>query len=400
MIFSRVLEGFGGFSETLGDPAGHPQSSGRWRTGGDALHGLILAYGETPGLGELVWQRPVAILPFAGRYKPIDFALSALQNAGVRDVGVVMGHQFRALLDYLGSGKEWDLSRRRGGLRLLPPPDARGGASFRGTLEALRAAEDYIDGIEQKYVVLMRSGLVANIDLSALMKTHVETNADITALCSSIRPKDPHERFLHDVGGTATAMLHRSLSSRGVASLGVYLMSKDLLRRILSFTSGGLMFSLHQDALEPVIASGGRVSVHMHEGYAADIRDVEGFHKANMDMLDSEKRGKLFLPGRPVRTRERAGSSTYYGPDSRVQNCLLADGGYIEGALENCVVFRDVRIEKGASLKNCVIMEGVTVRAGSELSCVVSDEGAAVSPFLTLAGSPRLPLVIPKGSKI
>ncbi len=132
-------------------------------------HGIIFAYKEAPELGDLTRERTVASLPFCGRYRLIDFALSSMRNANITDVGVIMARDYQSLLDHIGSGKDWDMSRRSGGLRMLPPfglPHAHSG-NYSGTMEALNAVGSYIRDIQQENVVLMLGNLLANIDLNA-----------------------------------------------------------------------------------------------------------------------------------------------------------------------------------------------------------------------------------------
>ena len=138
----------------------------------------------------------------------------------------------------------------------------------------------------------------------------------------------------------------------------------------------------------------------MHNDYAVHISSVNGYYKASMDMLDREKRNQLFPESRPVRTKGRSDVSTYYGDKSISRNSLVADGCIIEGQLENCVIFRGVRVGAGAVLKNCIIMQDTVISDGVELNYVISDKDAFISPDVTLSGSPRLPLVLPKGSKV
>ena len=150
------------------------------------LHGIIFSYEKHNGLGELTAGRTPSSVPFAGRYRIIDFILSSMVNASITDVGVVMDGNYQSLLDHLGSGKDWDLSRKHGGLRLLPPfasGGTRGG--FRGKMEALAGVRSYLEGIRQSHVVLADSDLIINIPLQDVYQAHLASGADITAVCTS-----------------------------------------------------------------------------------------------------------------------------------------------------------------------------------------------------------------------
>ena len=151
------------------------------------LHGIIFSYEKRNELYELAEKRTAASLPFGGRYRCVDFVISNLVNAGVQDVGVVLHGRYQSLLDHLGSGKSWDLSRKRGGLKILPPfayQRAWGEVAFRGKMEALAGVRSYLQEIRQDYVVLTEGDLVANLPLQEILEEHIRSGADITAVCA------------------------------------------------------------------------------------------------------------------------------------------------------------------------------------------------------------------------
>jgi glucose-1-phosphate adenylyltransferase len=369
------------------------------------LHGIIYAYDASPRMGELVSRRTCASMPFCGRYRAIDFPLSSLINAGVRNVGVIMQRDYQSLLDHLGSGKSWDLSRLTGGLRLMPPfglPDSHSG-EYKGCMEALEAVVSYIEDITTKYVALMRGNLITNIDMEAVMAQHEKSGMEITAVCSKKAPPGLHHRFINIDDNTSTAggvLCNVEGTGAGYASLEVYILSKELLLSIISHCSSVNELHFHRNALTKYFSEGNRIGIYVHDGFYAPIRSVGDYYKANMDMLDPVKRSELFLESRPIRTKDRAEVSTYYGDGANVVNSLLADGCYIEGTVKNCILFRGVRIEKGAVLENCIIMQGSVIGKKVVLKNVIADKEVSISPHYTLTGSERLPLVIPKGSRI
>ena len=366
------------------------------------LHGLILADRSSHELRELVMCRTSASLPFAGRYRLIDFALSSMQNALVRDVGVIMQQDYQSLLDHIGSGKEWDMSRKRGGLRLLPPFGLDDGRrQYSSIIDALISVQGYIRDIKQDYVCLCRGSLAANIDLAAVMRHHVASKADVTVVCSERSPEKKHYRFVTDDNGYVSELLmHRTGAGAGYASLEMYIMSKETMLGIIDRCDSAINRKFHRDGLGGILSGGGRISVYLHPGYAVNIDTVDTYYRSNMDMLVAQNRRELFPDERPVRTKGRADVSTHYAEGANVKNCFVADGCYIEGSIENCVIFRGVEIHKGATLKNCIIMQDTVIGAGADLSNVISDKDVTIGEFITLAGSPRVPLVLPKGSNI
>lgn len=365
------------------------------------LAGIVYAYQDEPGLGELVRHRTSASLPFCGRYRLIDFVLSSMTNAGVRDVGVIMQRDYQSLLDHLGSGKAWDLSRRRGGLRLLPPfglPNSHRGL-YEGNLEALLAVRSYVQDTPCDYFLLSRGDLLANVDFEAAVARHLERELDVTAVCISDPAANTAHHMMLNAQGYVTQVLQGNAADHGVPGLGVYIIRKQLLLEIMTWAEKH--DSLHfREGLRWALTRGCRMGVFYHKGYSANLTDVREYFRANMDMLCGEKRRSLFLPERPVRTRERAEVSAYYGSEASSRNCLVADGCYIEGRLESCILSRSVRIAKGAVLKNCVVMQGCEIGESCSLENVILDKFVKVSAGTVLTGSPRMPFVVPKGSRL
>ena len=152
------------------------------------LHGIIFSYEKHNDLRELTANRMPASVPFAGRYRIVDFILSSMVNAGITDAGVVLQGNYQSLLDHLGSGKDWDMSRKHGGLRLLPPfaaEQAGGARELRGKMEALAGVRSYLQEIRQSHVVLADSDLIINIPIQDVYQAHLASGADITAVCTS-----------------------------------------------------------------------------------------------------------------------------------------------------------------------------------------------------------------------
>lgn len=366
-------------------------------------HGIIFAYSAAPELRELVGARTAASLPFCGRYRLIDFALSSLRNAGILDVGIIMQRDYQSLLDHIGSGKAWDMSRKAGGLRMLPPfglPEYHTG-NYTGTIEALNAVSTYIRDIPQKHIVLMLGNLCANIDLDAAARAHENSDAAITAICADHTPDGLHHRYvLNAQGYVDRAVFDREGECEGIPSLEGYIIHKDVLLELMDKCRAMNLYGFHKDAVSIFLGEGGRMNVYVHPGYACAIRTVDAYYKAGMDMLCTEKRSQLFPEERPVRTKTHEEVSSYYGENAVSRRSLVADNCIIEGEIENCIIFSGARIDQGAKLRNCIVMRGCTIGAGARLGCVIADKYSSFSPELVLTGSPKLPIVVPKNSNI
>ena len=367
------------------------------------VHGIIYAYGATPNLTELVRNRTAASIPYCGRYRLIDFALSSLMIAGIHNVGVIMQRDYQSLLDHLGSGKDWDMGRRMGGLRMLPPfglPEYHNG-NYSGTMEALNGVRTYIEDIKEDTVVMMQGNLAGNIDLEAALRNHKKSEAELTAICTDTTPEYRHHRFVPDADGFARRMVfNRYEAGEGIASLEAYIVSKELLLKLMDYCYTENKHHFHRDAIANYLEGGGRVNIYMHNGYAKRIMSTESYFRSSMESLRPEVRADLFPVERPVRTKSHEDVSTYYSESAVSRNSLISDGCMVEGEVINSVIFSGVRIGKGAKLKNCILMRGCEIGENVCLTNCIVDKYVTIGADQTLAGSPALPLVVPKFSKI
>ncbi len=367
------------------------------------LHGIIFSYETRNDLRELGELRSASSVPFGGRYRAVDFALSNLVNAGVTDVGVVLHGRYQSMIDHLGTGKEWDLSRKRGGLKILPPFNYRqnwGVLPFRGKIEALAEVRTYLDTIRQDYVALMDGDLVVNLPLQEIFTQHLQSGADITAVCGNDSfETDNGTYFEMDHSGRITDVLFNMNHPRGYRGLEVYIISTQLLKDVVDECSGRDMFSWRRDVL---LAGKDRLNIssYVWNGFAAQIRSVKEYYDRSMQLLDPEIRSELFCPERPIIAKGADKSSAYVGPDGVCINSLVAEGCRIEGAVENSILFPGVVVEKGCVIRNCVLFKETAVRENAQLSYVITDKNVEILRDRTLMGHASYPLVISKGSKI
>lgn len=368
-----------------------------------SLHGIIFAYEAAPELKDLVEHRTSSSLPFGGRYRLIDFPLSAMVSAGISDIGVIMQRGYQSLMDHLGSGRDWNLNRRVGGLRLLPPfgyADTQTGM-YRSRMEALKSVYTYLNRIRQDYVLLTRGDLAANFPIDDMFRRHVDSGADVSIVCSSspqLPLKDSSFIVPDREGFTGGTVWDPIQQPEGFQSLEVYILSKELLLRVVEH--GNVHNLLNKGDLVQVMTEGRRSKIYIYDGYVAAITSVEAYYKRSMELLDPFYRNQLFLADRPIMTKERSDVSTYYDTDALSKNCLVADGCYIEGDIENCVLFRGVRVGAGSVLRNCVLMQDTTVQEHACLSHVITDKDVTISPYVTLTSHQTYPITIRKNAVI
>lgn len=367
------------------------------------FHGIIFAYKAYPDMRELVAPRTAASMPICSRYRLIDFALSSMKNAGITDVGVIMQRDYQSLLDHVGTGKPWDMSRHTGGLKLLPPfglPVYHRG-NYSGTIEALNSVRSYIADIPEKYIVLMIGNLFANLNLKEICRMHASSDAEITAICANYEPDITHHRYVvGDDGYVMQVLFDRNGPGEGIPSLECYVINKDTLLRMLDKCREKDKYRFHQDAIQMFLREGGKMNTYIHRTYARIITDVDGYYAANMDMLIPGNRAALFPANRPVRTKLEEGVSTMYSADATSRNSLIADNCVIEGHVENCIISPGVRVGKNSVLKNCIIMKDCVIGDNVTLDYVIADKNSSVASGSTLQGSVKLPFIIPKDTKV
>lgn len=336
--------------------------------------GIVFANSHDAMLGKLTEQRSMGSLPFGGRYRLIDFVLSNLANAGIGKVGVITKANYYSLMTHLGSGKPWDLDRKNGGLSILPPyisPDAQ---VYKGKLEAIYGILEYLLESEEEAVVLCDSDIVANINIKKLLKAHKEKDADITVVYKNgKKPLGQGDAmdFEFDNDGRITEV---SFDEKDICdySLDTVVIGRELLINIvLTEVNAGLVSLSHA-----IFGKGFKkykIYGFKQEGFAAVMDGAKAYYDAHMSLLDCEIRKSLFSRENPIHTKTRDDMPAKYGISAKVSRSLIADGCIIEGAVKNSVLFRGVKVAKGAVIENCVLMEGTTVGAGSQVNNIITD---------------------------
>ncbi len=367
------------------------------------LHGLVFAYRSNKDLRELTQHRNTCSIPFGGRYRLVDFALSSMVNAGVTDVGLIVHSSYQSLLDHVGSGKDWDLSRKHGGLRILPPfgyADAIS-SDYYGRMDSLSGVRSYLEDIRQDYVILMGGDLAANLPVQEIYEHHLATKADITTVvtCQNVGEPRSCTYLSSNPDGRVTDVFVHPKSPMGCESMEVYILSKQLL---LSLVDHCATHNIHSFSEGVILAMKDRLHIHTYEfkGYVGRFHTLGGYYEHSMDLLDPAVRASLFDPRYPIKTKDQSNPSTYYGPEAQVVNSLIADGCKVEGEVDHCVLFRGVHVEKGARLSHCILMQGTHVGAGATLQYAITDKNVVINPGRMLMGHETYPIAIAKGSQV
>lgn len=366
--------------------------------------GLIFANTHENTIPDITKERTMGSVLFGGRYRLIDFPLSNMANSGVDEVGVITKSNYQSLLDHLGSGREWDLSRKIGGLHLLPPFSHVQSGMYRGRLEALYGVWDFIKTSDADYVVMSDCDVVANIDYAKVVDSHIESGADITAVyatdvVSTAQAQNATVFSVNDDGRVVDVLINPQISGACNISLNMFVLSKEFLKSIVLESASRSLYSFEQSILQARTHEY-KIMAYRFDGYFSKITSMETFYKANMALLDLENRGKLFLENKPIYTKIRDNPPTKFAIGSSVKNSLIGDGCIIEGTVENSVLFRGVKVGKGAVVKNCILMQDTVIGTKCDINYVITDKIVKISDGRLLTGSQNYPLFLGKGAEI
>lgn len=366
--------------------------------------GIIFSSMHDTILGELTAHRTTGSVPFGGRYRFIDFTLSNMVNAGISDVGVIAKSNYQSLLDHLGSGKEWDLSRRGGGLHILPPFSLNHNNVYRGRMEALSGIIGYIKHSKAKYVIMTDCNVIANMDYAEIIEQHAQSGCDITMAYKKMDITDVNEdtNVLLTVGenGKVTDITKCVGAVKGAnVALNICVMKKSTLEKMVEYCSAHNYYSFRRD----ILLSRDRqytIGAYEFKGYAALIQNTKDYFDSNMDLLKKQVRDDLFCPERPIYTKVHDEMSAHYGLGSSVKNSLLADGCVIKGEVENSIIFRGVTVGEGAVVKNSVVMQSTEIADGAELNYVFTDKNVVITEGRKINGFETYPIYIPKNKEV
>ena len=361
--------------------------------------GIIFANEDS--IGTLTEKRTMASLPFGARYRQVDFALSNLTCAGVRHIGIISRHSYQSLMHHIGSGEEWGLELGEGGLEFLTPFAQSTKDVYRGKLDSLNTAMDFLTFGDDEYVVMIDAAVVSNFDLNAVIAAHVASGKDVTVvtkdgICNGEKNIDLALKVVD--GQIADIVCDCKASDEYVASMDVFVASKAwMIKKVEEAAAHG---ESHLD--RDLIMGGwknGTVSVNTvaFEGVALFNDSAEEYYVNTLALLNKDVRADVFGGAHPVWTKVRDRVPCYYGENVKMENVLIADGGIIEGEVEDSVLFRQVTVEEGAEVENCIIFNDCVIGKGAEVKYAILDKDVVVTAGAKLCGTKTNPIIVKKG---
>ena len=366
--------------------------------------GIIFSNIYDSSLGELTNHRTVASLPYGGRYRQIDFSLSNMSNSGIYKVGIITKYNYRSLMDHLGNCSAWELNRKNEGVVFLPPfADGNTGSVYKGKLEALHSASHFIDNPVYDYVVICDSTVLCNIDFVEVIKGHIASKSDVTVVVNGnkVTRKSPLAVKVNAKNKVTELKIDSKPDADAFAGMGMFVVGRSLLVEAIrdSYSRGYVHFE--RDFLQRGFNDGSlKIGAYRFEGVVHNNCDVATYFANNMALLKKEERDGLFLTDSPIYTKVRDEAPGYYGEGSDISNCIVADGCNMRGKATNSVIFRNVTIEKGATVKSSIVMQGTKIGKNADLEYVILDKDVTISEGAVLKGSAKTPVIIKKGETV
>ncbi|MCX7745718.1 MAG: glucose-1-phosphate adenylyltransferase subunit GlgD [Clostridia bacterium] len=362
--------------------------------------GIILTGVNNNRLRELSAVRSVAAIPVGGKYRAIDFVLSNMVNSGITNIGVITQYNFRSLVDHLGSGKEWDLDRKNDGLFIFPPYLSMEDTGwYRGTADAIYSNITFLKRSNEDYVIVTHANCVYKMLFNDMIDYHIEKGADITIAYRDMNDFSSEDlTFLGimevDQNGKITDMEEKPLHPKTtLGSMGIYIMKRELLISLLEDCNAHGNYDFVKDVL---IGNVKTLNVYGYkfEGYWRTLSSIPLYYRCNMELLNPEIRELLAVKHGNVYTKVKDEAPAKYNEEAEVRNSIVADGCIIEGTVENCVLFREVTVKKGAVVRDSIIMQGTVIGENSSLQNTIVDKNVVITEGKQLRGESNWPIIV------
>lgn len=364
---------------------------------------ILFASDEDSHLNDLTIHRTTASLPYGGRYRLIDFALSNLVHANITNIGIITRNNYNSLMDHIRQGRDWDLNRKNSGISVYPPFVFNSAHEvYKGKIEALYMLRGFIMKAPEEYVVISNTNIAFNIDFDEVVKFHAEKGADITMLTYSTEDMTPRKLVVTTDKNKRIKDLRYPVASdtgRQLCNLNIYYIKKDLLISLIDNAYAHGAYDFEKDILRGSLDELYVMSYEI-DNYVAVIDRIHTYFKSSMDLLNPDVRQDLFYNHSTILTKVKDSVPTKYKEGANVHNSIIADGCEINGTVENSILFRSVKVGKGAVIRNSIIMENGIVMENAHLDYTITDKNCIIQSGRRLSGYESYPMVVVKSKVI
>lgn len=345
---------------------------------------MLLAGGQGSRLKALTKDTPKPAVPFGGKYRIIDFALSNATNSDIHDIGVLTQYKPFKLNEHLGIGAAWDYDRTNGGLRTLSPYyTEQGGRWFNGTADSIFQNIDYVDHLNPKYILILSADHIYKMDYNKLIDTHKEKGAEATIAVREV-PWEDASRFgimNADEDGKILEFEEKPEKPKSnLASMGIYVFNWLTLRREL-IRDNNVEDSSHDfgnDIIPHMLKDGLPMYVYQFDGYWKDVGTVRSYWESNLEMINPDNGLGIYDKNWRIYTSARNLPPHYISPEGVVHNSIVNEACRIYGKVNHSVLFTNVNIEKGAVVRDSVILSNSTVKKGAKVYNAILKEGSVI----------------------
>ncbi len=372
---------------------------------GKNVLGMIFANIHEEALGGLTDLRTMGSVPFCSRYRLIDFPLSNMVESYITKIGVITNANFNSLMDHVGTGKPWDLSRKKDGLYMLPPYSSNAVTMWGNRIDAIYGNSGFLDHSNQDYVLMADCNHVLSLDFAKVFKAHEDNDADITIV--GVRAKRPRNitsllvfNEVDENGRITDAVIDPDAGDDVYYSTNIVLMKKYLLQSLVSKAHSKNEVSFQRSVIMNAIRSKRVFAYDATDGFIGTIDSIQSYYDISMSLLCKENKNRLFDKERPIYTKERDDMPTLYGRDAKVSNSLVADGCEIKGTVKNCILFKGVKIEEGAVVTDSILMQDTVIGENAKINCIIADKDCNIKSGVELSGAPNFPVSLSKDTRI
>ncbi|WP_314063873.1 glucose-1-phosphate adenylyltransferase [uncultured Abiotrophia sp.] len=355
---------------------------------------MILAGGQGTRLGVLTKQTAKPAVPFGGKYRIIDFALSNCANSGIKNIGVVTQYQPLELNEHIGKGAAWGLTSRSGGATILQPYSSSDGEKwFKGTANAIYQNISYIDSLDPKYVLILSGDHIYKMDYAAMLEDHIKNKASLTVGVIPVSMKEASRFGIMNTDQNSRIIEFEEKPAQpksNLASMGIYIFNWDTLRRYLveDQAKNREMEDFGKNVIPAYLSNAENCFAYSFEGYWKDVGTIESLWEANMEFLDPEHPLNISEDTWRIYTSNPVTPPQFLTEDAQIKHSLVVDGCYIAGQVDNSLLSRDVKVGPNSQVDHSVVMSSATIGKGCRVEYAIIGEQAVIADGASVIGTP------------
>lgn len=361
---------------------------------------MILAGGQGTRLGALTKNIAKPAVPYGGKYRIIDFALSNCLNSGINTVGILTQYKPRELNAHIGIGSPWDLDRRDGGVSVLSPykEENDGGDWYSGTANAIYRNIEFIDTYDPEYVLILSGDQIYKMDYSRMLEYHKKNKADATIAVINVSYEEAKRFGIMNTNEDLSIYEFEEKPSEPkstMASMGIYIFNWKVLRKFLVEDDEDILSQndFGKNIIPKMLDRNNKLFAFPFDGYWKDVGTIESFWEANMDLLSRENQLKLYDDNWRIYTVNSASPPQYIGKEAIVKNSLVTEGCTVLGEVENSVIFDSVSIGRNSKVIDSVVMPNVTIGDNVVINKSIIVSGATINSNCEVGGGNKITVI-------